>query len=119
MRTTHAVIALAALAFAGPIACFGGGGGGGSSPARPPGTAAMTLTSVTVSGTTDTVAAVDGNGIADADGVQDLDWSVTVPMNGAALPTHAGSTYSGMLTITAVDSEQRAKTAAYDIEVNP
>lgn len=118
MRTTHAVIALAALALAGPIACLGGGGGGNSAP-RPIVPAAMTLTSVTVSGTTDTIAAVDGNGVADADGVQDLDWSVTVPMDGSALPTHAGSTYSGTLTITAVDSEQRTRAKRYDIEVNP
>jgi len=117
MRTIPVLAAIAAVLVLGGSMSCGSKKKGGSRP--PPTVPVVTLTAVTIAGTTDTIASVDGNGVADADGVQDTDWSVTVPMNGSALPAHTGGVYSGTLTITAVDSEQRTDTAVYDIEVDP
>ncbi|MBA3847327.1 MAG: hypothetical protein H0X45_11900 [Planctomycetes bacterium] len=107
--------AAAALVIAGPLSC--GGKKGGSK--RPPAPSIFRLTAVSIDGTTDTAARVSGNGVADADGVMDSVWSVTVPMNGTALPSHDGASYSGTLTITAVDVEELSETTVYDIEVDP
>ncbi len=107
--------AASALAVAGPLSC--GGKKGGSK--RPPAPPIFRLTAVSIDGTTDTATRVSGNGVADADGLMDTAWSVTVLMNGTTLPAHDGGSYSGTLTITAVDVEELSETTVYDIEVDP
>jgi hypothetical protein len=109
---TRILVALALLL----TACGGGGGGGGSTPTPSPPT--LALTGVTVAGTTDTVAAVTVNGVADADGSEDTAWTASLAMDGSQLPVYSAN-YAATITVTATDTEALTRIATIDLEVGP
>ena len=121
-RQLSALPATAALLLACALlaACGGGGGGDGATSGGPTGAPpSVGFPSVQVSGTTDTVATVTVNGVADADGSEDTAWRAVLPMDGTALPAVSGTTYDGTITVTATDTEALTATTRVRVSIAP
>ena len=80
----------------------------------------LTVTTITVSGSTDTVAAVTVAGRADGDGVADTAFQVALPLDGVVLPIHQPALpYDQSLTITATDGASPTTTRMFTVAIDP
>lgn len=80
----------------------------------------LTVTAITVSGSTDNPAAVTVAGQADGDGVADTTFQVALPLDGVVLPVHQPALpYARTLTLTATDGVSPTTTRMFTVAIDP
>ena len=111
------LLALGAVCLA-CTSCGGGGGGGGgsSTPAATP--PLVTLSTVTIAGTTDVACEVTINDVADDDALVDTNFSVELQMDGSDIEAFSsGENYWGTCMITARDADLLETDIIFDFEL--